>query len=177
MAKKYYDREYVLKDLSVSEKRLDRAIHVMKKRHPLELDWIYVRNALNGQTTIYYHVEFITWLKEVYFANGYYLDLEIKLYKKLLKQHNPDYEDDIVYEDMSVVDLMVFFGQDDYNIRIAVCRMNKRYRNDLKYYIDGRLYIKAEGVKWLNEKYYRKRYLKYLEYQKQKLDCCDFLNI
>lgn len=38
MAKKYYDREYVLKDLSVSEKRLDRAIHVMKKRHPLELD-------------------------------------------------------------------------------------------------------------------------------------------
>lgn len=60
MAKKYYDREYVLKDLSVSEKRLDRAIHVMKKRHPLELDWIYVRNALNGQTTIYYNIEFIT---------------------------------------------------------------------------------------------------------------------
>ena len=31
MAKKNYDRECVLKDLSVNEKRLDRAIHVMKK--------------------------------------------------------------------------------------------------------------------------------------------------
>ncbi len=38
MAKKYYDRDYVLKDLAISEKRLDRAILVMKKRHPLELD-------------------------------------------------------------------------------------------------------------------------------------------
>ncbi len=174
MAKKYYDRDYVLKNLSISEKRLDRAIHVMKKRHPLELDWIYVRNALNGQTTIYYNIEFITWLKEVYFAKGYYLDLEIEFYKRLLKQLDSNYEDDIVYEDMSVEDLMVFFNQDDYNIRIAVCRMNRHYRDDLKYYIDGRLYVKAEGVKWLNEKYYRKSYLEYLEYQKLKLDGYDF---
>ena len=40
----------------------------------------------------------------------------------------------------------------------------------LKYYIDGRLYVKAEGVKWLNEKYYRRTYLKYLEHKKQNLD-------
>jgi len=32
MAKKYYDRDYVLKNLSISEKRLNRAIHVMKKK-------------------------------------------------------------------------------------------------------------------------------------------------
>ncbi len=30
-----------------------------------------------------------------------------------------------------------------------------------------------EGVKWLNEKYYRKSYLKYLEYKKQNLDGYD----
>ncbi len=48
--------------------------------------------------------------------------------------------------------------------------MNKRYRDDLKYYIDGKLYVKEEGVKWLNEKYYRKSYLKCLEYKKQNLD-------
>ena len=46
-------------------------------------------------------------------------------------------------------------------------------KDDLKYYIDGRLYVKAEGVKWLNEKYYRKSYLKYLEYKKQNLDGYD----
>jgi len=64
------------------------------------------------------------------FAEGYYLDLEIEFYKKLLRQLDSNYEDDIVYEDMSVEDLMIFFNQDDYNIRIVVYRMNKRYRND-----------------------------------------------
>ena len=77
------------------------------------------------------------------------MDLEIEFYKRLLRRLDSNYEDDIVYEDMSVEDLMVFFGQDDYNIRIAVCRMNKRYKDDLKYYIDGRLYVKAEVLNGL----------------------------
>ena len=35
---------------------------------------------------------------------------------------------------------------------------------------DGIIFIKAEGVKYINEKYYRKSYLKYLEDLKRKLE-------
>lgn len=71
---------------------------------------------------------------------------------------------------MSVQGLMSYFNKDYQNIRVAIHRMNKNYKSNLKYYMNDDLIIKAEGVKWINEKYYRKSYLKYLESQKQLLD-------
>lgn len=171
MAKKYQDKYYVLKELSITENQLERAVRVVKKRHPLETNWIIVRRASNGQSTIYYCTEFIDWLKEVYFFNeGYYLDLEIKFYKKLIDSLNPKFEEELQYKDMSVQGLMSYFNKDYQNIRVAIHRMNKNYKSNLKYYMNDDLIIKAEGVKWINEKYYRKSYLKYLENQKQLLD-------
>lgn len=170
MAKKYQDKYYVLNELSITENQLERAIRVVKKRHPLETSWIVVRKPSNGQITIYYCTEFIDWLKEVYFVEGYYLDLEIKFYKKLINTLNPNSEDKLQYKDMSVQGLMSYFKKDYQNIRVAIHRMNKNYKSNLKYYMDGELLIKAEGVKWINEKYYRKAYLKYLENKKQLLD-------
>ena len=48
--------------------------------------------------------------------------------------------------------------------------MCSRYNKDMKYISDDTIMIKAEGVKWLNEKYYRKSYLEYLEDYKHHLE-------
>ena len=50
----------------------------------------------------------------------------------------------------------------------AIERMNKEL--SCKCYMDGRLYIKTTGVKWLDQKYYRKSYIKELLDYKQKLN-------
>lgn len=47
--------------------------------------------------------------------------------------------------------------------------MQQNFSYPLKYIKDGKVYVKAEGVKWLNEKYFRKSYLKELENYKLAL--------
>ncbi len=173
MRKKYYDKEYVLNDLCISERQLDRAIKKVSERHPLESKWVVIRNASNVETTIYLCTEFIKWIKEVYLKDGYYLDLEINFYESLLKELeiNLDNQKDVIkYRDMSVEEMVNFFQRDKENIRVAISKMNKSNSEDLKYYKDDVLFIRAKGIKWINEKYYRKDYLKYLENQKQLMD-------
>lgn len=174
MQKKYYDKEYVLKNiLCISERQLDRAIKKVSERHPLESKWIVIRNAPNGETTIYLCTEFIKWIEEVYLKDGYYLDLEINFYESLLKELevNSEIQNEVLkYNDMSVDDMVNFFKRDKENIRVAISKMNKSNSEDLKYYKGDILYIRAKGIKWINEKYYRKDYLKYLESQKQLMD-------
>ncbi len=173
MQKKYYDKEYVLNDLCISERQLDRAIKKVSERHPLESKWVVIRNASNGETTIYLCTEFIKWINEVYLKDGYYLDLEINFYESLLKEleTNLDNQKDVIkYRDMSVEEMVNFFQRDKENIRVAISKMNKSNSEDLKYYKDDVLFIRAKGIKWINEKYYRKDYLKYLENQKQLMD-------
>ncbi len=46
--------------------------------------------------------------------------------------------------------------------------MNKKI--DCKCYTEGKLYITPTGVKWLDQKYYRKFYIKELLDYKQKLN-------
>ena len=77
MNKKFQDRWYVERELKLTPKRLDRAIKIMRKRHPAE-NWIYVREPNNNQRTEYCSLEFVEWIKEVYLRKDkYYLDLEI----------------------------------------------------------------------------------------------------
>ena len=173
MLKKYHDKWYVLNELSMTERQLDRAIKKASERHPLENKWIVVRNASNGQTTLYLCNEFLKWLKEVYLSDGYYLDLEIRFYESLileLQQSSQVKIESLKYQDMCVDDMMQYFKKDKESIRIAIYKLEKNYNSNLKFYKDDILFIKAEGIKWINEKYYRKPYLKYLENQKQLLD-------
>ncbi len=74
------------------------------------------------------------------------------------------------YRDMSVKDMMWYFEKDYASIRLAIYKMHHEYNQNLKYYENERLMIKAEGIKWLNEKYYRKSYLEYLERTKLALE-------
>lgn len=47
--------------------------------------------------------------------------------------------------------------------------MQQHFSYPLKYNKNGKVYVKAEGVKWLNEKYFRKSYLEELEKYKLAL--------
>ena len=172
MNNKFQDRWYVEKELNITTKRLDRAIKKMQKRHPAE-NWIYIREPNNNQRTEYLSLEFVEWLKEVYLVNDkYYLDLEIAFYEKLVKRYEDTLNishNEINYSDMSKHEMAEYFNKDLNSIDVAISKMSKQYKNDLKYVEDGEIFIKAEGVKYINEKYYRKGYLKYLEDLKRKL--------
>lgn len=157
----------------VSEKELDNAIKNMTKRHILE-DWMFVRSASNNQKTMYISNEGFDWLKEVYFnKNGYYLDLDISFFEKLIIKKEQELSlshKKKEYFDTSVTDLMSEFNKSRTAIKTAVSRMTKRTGINYKYILDGEVIIKAEGVKWLYEKYFRLAYLDYLESYKLELD-------
>ena len=173
MSKKFQDRWYVEKELNLTSKQLDRIIQKMQQRHPAE-NWIYVREPNNNQRTEYCSLEFVEWIKEVYLRKDkYYLDLEISFYEKVIRKLEEALNishSEIKYSDMSKHEMAEFFNKDLNSIDVAISKMCKQYKNDLKYVEDGIIFIKAEGVKYINEKYYRKSYLKYLEDLKRKLE-------
>ncbi len=70
---------------------------------------------------------------------------------------------------MSLIKLKEYFGKSKSAIAVAINRMEKRNDKSYKYVKEGRVIISKEGVKWLNEKYYRKQYLKDIEFYKIEL--------
>ena len=73
-----------------------------------------------------------------------------------------------VYPFLNVKGLQEYFGKCVSSILKAIERMNKII--DCKCYREGKLYITPIGVKWLDQKYYRKSYIKELLEYKQKLN-------
>jgi len=156
-------RDDVERKLGVSKKQLNRAIKVMEKYHYFE-NWIWYRLGPTKDLIVLFNLEFVEWLKEVYFnKDGFFLDREIHfLNARILDMEN---ELDIshfekVYLCLNVKELQEYFSKSNSSILKAIERMNKKI--DCKCYKDGKLYITPTGVKWLDQKYYRKSYLKVL---------------
>ena len=161
----------VLREFKLTEEQFYNISKKMIKRHPYER-WIIRKLAQNGERVVYVRVEYVEWLKEVYFSNKYYLDAEIEFFQKQvlrLEQELNISHYDFNYKDMSLVDLRKYFGKSKNAIGVAVNRMEKRNNKSYKYIKDGKVMISKEGVKWLNEKYFRKQYLKDLEFYKIEL--------
>lgn len=161
----------VLREFKLTEEQFYNISKKMIKRHPYER-WIIRKLAQNGERVVYVRVEYVEWLKEVYFSNKYYLDAEIEFFQKQvlrLEQELNISHYDFNYKDMSLVDLREYFGKSKNAIGVAVNRMEKRSNKSYKYIKDGKVIISKEGVKWLNEKYFRKQYLKDLEFYKIEL--------
>ena len=162
----------VQKDLNLTEVQLENVIARALRRHPLE-DWINFRVSSNGDTIEYLKLEFVCWLKEVYFnKEKYYLDLEIDFFEKQIRRIENElnishYE--FKYEDISLKDLRSYFNKSKNAIGVAVNTMQKRNDKTFKYVRDGKVIIKKDGVKWLSEKYFRKAYLYNLEIYKIEL--------
>ena len=161
----------VLREFKLTEEQFYNISKKMIKRHPYER-WIIRKLAQNGERVVYVRVEYVEWLKEVYFSDKYYLDAEIEFFQKQvlrLEQELNISHYDFNYNDMSLVDLRAYFGKSKNAIGVAVNRMEKRNNKSYKYIKDGKVMVSKEGVKWLNEKYFRKQYLKDLEFYKIEL--------
>ena len=157
----------VLRNFNLNEKQFKRIEKKMIKRHSLEF-WIDERLLQNGYTMVYIKLEFIEWLKEVYFnKEKYYLDAEIDFFEKqVLRLENEFNIEHYEYEDMSLIDLRAYFNKSKNAIGVAVNRIKKRTNKSYKYTANGIVMISRDGVKWLAEKYFRKQYLKDLEIYK-----------
>ena len=161
----------VLREFKLTEEQFYNISKKMIKRHPYER-WIIRKLAQNGERVVYVRLEYVEWLKEVYFSNKYYLDAEIEFFQKQvlrLEQELNISHYDFNYKDMSLVDLRKYFGKSKNAIGVSVNRMEKRNNKSYKYIKDGKVMVSKEGVKWLNEKYFRKQYLKDLEFYKIEL--------
>ena len=104
---------------------------------------------------------------------GYYLDLDISFFEKQIKQKEQELNlshKKKDYFDSSITDLMRMFNKSKTAVKTAISRMTKRTGINYKYILDGEIIIKAAGVKWLYEKYFRLAYLEYLENYKLDLD-------
>lgn len=158
----------VERNSKVTEKQLNQAIKVMEKYHYFE-NWIWYRLGPTNDLIVLFNLEFVEWLKEVYFSkDGFFLDREVHfLNARILNMENElgasHYEKNYPY--LNVKGLQKYFNKSNSSILKAIERMNKNI--DCKCYKDGKLYITPNGVKWLDQNYYRKSYLKeLLDYKK-----------
>ena len=169
---KSIEKWQVQRDLNLTEVQLEEVIRRAGRRHPME-DWVHLRVSGNGDVVEYLKLEFVYWLKEVYFnKEKFYLDLEIEFFEKQIKRLESElnispYE--FKYEDTSLKDLRSYFNKSKNAIGRAVNEMKMQTNLSYKYLKDGRVMITKEGVKWLAEKYFRKAYLKDLELYKLEL--------
>lgn len=162
MKNKWMYRNDVERKLGVSEERLNHAIKVMEKYHYFE-NWIWYRLGPTDLIVLF-NLEFVNWLNEVYFnKNGFFLDREIHFLNAKIKDLENElgishYEKNYPY--LNVKELQEYFDKSNSSILKAIERMNKK--TDCKCYREGKLYITPIGVKWLDQNYYRKSYIKEL---------------
>lgn len=118
-------------------------------------------------------MELVEWIEEVYLNNNlFYLDAEIVFFKKQILRLEDELNflhNEFEYKDISLYDLRSYFNRSKNVIGVAVNRMEKRNNQSFKYLKDGKVIISKEGVKWLSENYFRKDYLKKLEFYKLEL--------
>lgn len=161
----------VQKELKLSEKQINKAIKVMTRRHPFE-KWITTKCSANGERIIYLKLEFVKWIEEVYLKkNKYYLDLEIAFFNKQIKRLEEELKlphRETEYHEMPLYELPAFFEKRRGAINVAVNRLLKIHP-EYRYFKDNTTIITSEGVKWLNEKYFRQAYLEELEIYKLEL--------
>ena len=171
MSNELIDRKQVQEMFSLTTKQFGRIIRNIERRHSLE-SWIK-RIKENNKEKIYIKQECVEWLKEVYFnKEEHYLTLEIEFYKKrifALEQElgiNPQPKK---YRNTLLRFLDLEFNKSRNVIQVAVHRMQKEFPYPIKFESAGMIFVKAEGVKWLHENYFRRDYLKELEEDKWML--------
>ena len=172
MSEEWIERKDVQEIFSLTTKQFGRVMRNIKRRHPFE-KWI-INKPENNKMKTYIRKECVDWLKEVYFnKEEYYLILEIQFYKKRIMT----LEEELgiphkvkEYQNTLLRFLDIEFNKSRNVIQVAVHRMQKEFSYPIKYEVSGILFIKAEGVKWLYENYFKRNYLKELEEYKHDLE-------
>lgn len=171
MSNELIDRKQVQEMFSLTTKQFGRIMRNIERRHPLE-SWIK-RIKENNKEKLYIKQECVEWLKEVYFnKEEHCLTLEIEFYKKrifALEQELGIITQPKKYRNTLLRFLDIEFNKSRNVIQVAVHRMQKEFHYPIKYEVSGMIFVKAEGVKWLHENYFRRDYLKELEEYKWML--------
>ena len=171
MSEKLKDRKQVQEMFSLTTKQFGRIMRNIERRHPLE-SWIK-RIKENNKEKVYIKQEYVEWLKEVYFnKEKHYLTLEIEFYKKrifALEQKLGIISQPKKYQNTLLRFLDLEFNKSRNVIQVVVHRMQKEFPYLIKFEGSGMIFVKAEGVKWLHENYFRRDYLKELEEYKWTL--------
>ena len=72
-------------------------------------------------------------------------------------------------ESMSIKKLEKYFNRKESSIRKAISKMCKDGIENYKSYVDGKLIISQEGVEWLCQNVFKRKYLELLEKYKMEL--------
>ena len=172
MIEEWIDRKDVQEIFSLTTKQFGRVLRNIKRRHPLG-SWIK-RIKENNKEKVYIKQEYVEWLKEVYFnKEKHYLTLEIEFYKKrifALEQELGIISQPKKYRNILLRFLDLEFNKSRNVIQVAVHRTQKEFPYPIKHEVAGMIIVKAEGVKWLHENYFRRDYLKELEEYKWMLN-------
>lgn len=140
-------------------------IRDMKKRHPLQ-NW-YIRK----DNEIHISFEGIDWLIKVSFDYSVKkIDADINFFKKLIYTYENQLQirhAELDYKDMTRQEICLFFNKSTKHVQKTIRDLTNTYGTKYKRYKkQGKLHIaviSAEGIKILEENYFKKSYLKRLE--------------
>lgn len=127
----------------------------------------------NGSTITSVSIESLIWFTEVELKKGNLKDKKIKFlesYIEALENYLKIPHERTEYCDLPLKYLRTYFNKSKNAIGVATNRMQKHFAYPLKYTKYGKVYVYAIGVKWLNEKYFRTKYIEYLETYKDSLE-------
>lgn len=149
---------------------LKKAINVMLEKHP-SCRWRSER-IKNRKYLIL--IEGYCWLRFVYFqkekslldADIEFFENRIKQYEELLKVH---FDKNWWSENMDVEQLEKYFQKKESSIRKSIKKMCDNGFEKYKSYVNGKVVISSNGIKWICKNVFKEKYLELLEEYKIKL--------
>lgn len=129
----------------------------MRKRHKQQ-QW-YLKGKIDN--------EGINWLIEVGYNYNYsrLIDAEIDFFKNRIYHYQDILNQShhlLDYKDMNILELESYFNRSNRSIKSSIQKL-MLHHSSYKYYSGRRTYITKEGVKFIEENYYKREYLKRLE--------------
>lgn len=149
---------------------LKRAINVMLEKHP-SCRWRSER-IKNRKYLIL--IEGYCWLRFVYFqkekslldADIKFFEDRIRQYEELLKVH---FDKKWWSEDMDIEQLEKYLKKKESSIRKSIKKMCDTGFEEYRLYVNGKVVISSNGVKWICKNIFKERYLQLLEEYKMEL--------
>ena len=95
-----------------------------------------------------------------------FFETRIKQYEELLKVYS---DRKWWNENMNIKELEIYFHRGESSVRKAIRKMCKEGLEAYKLYVDEKVVISHEGVKWMCKNIFKQKYLELLEKYKIKL--------
>ena len=164
---------FLCKELSCSYKEHFKIAKKIERTTKCNNIYYFRKSATDGKPITYLSVECLLWYVEVDLKKGNPKDKKINFlerYIERLETHLKIPHEQMEYCDLPLRVLRSYFNKTKNAIGVATNRMQKHFPYPLKYTKYGKVYVSAIGVKWLNEKYFRDKYIYYLETYKDSLE-------